>query len=96
MRHERRRGNRRRGRIGGLVFLAGGRQYAGALAKLGLEQPVLVVVQVAVEGLQLAVGDDAPEQRLGMVGPRQEDQGAPATDALDLVMSERLSANGEQ
>jgi hypothetical protein len=34
--------------------------------------------------------------RLGMVGPRQEDQGAPATDELDLVMSKRLSVNGER
>jgi soluble lytic murein transglycosylase len=34
--------------------------------------------------------------RLGMVGPRQEDNGAPATDALDLVMSRRLSVNGER
>jgi soluble lytic murein transglycosylase len=34
--------------------------------------------------------------RLGMVGPRQEDTGAPATDALDLVMSRRLSVNGER
>jgi len=34
--------------------------------------------------------------RLGMVGPRQEDKGVPATDALDLVMSERLSVTGER
>jgi len=36
------------------------------------------------------------KQRLGMVGPRQEDTGAPATDALDLAVSERLLVNGER
>jgi soluble lytic murein transglycosylase len=36
------------------------------------------------------------KQRLGMVGPRQEDKGVPAADALDLVMSERLPVNGER
>jgi soluble lytic murein transglycosylase len=36
------------------------------------------------------------KQRLGIVGPRQEDKGTPAADALDLVMSERLSVNGER
>ena len=35
-------------------------------------------------------------QRLGVVGPRQGDKGAPVADALDLVMSERLSVNGER
>jgi soluble lytic murein transglycosylase len=34
--------------------------------------------------------------RLGLVGPLQEDTGAPATDALDLVSSSRLSVNGER
>ena len=34
--------------------------------------------------------------RLGMVGPRQEDKGAPVADALDLVISEKLSVNGER
>ena len=36
------------------------------------------------------------KQRLGMVGPRQEDTGALATDALDLAVSERLLVNGER
>ena len=36
------------------------------------------------------------KQRLGVVGPRQEDKGAPTADALDLVMSERLLVNGER
>jgi soluble lytic murein transglycosylase len=34
--------------------------------------------------------------RLGTVGPRQEDTEALATDALDLVMSRRLSGDGER
>jgi len=35
------------------------------------------------------------KQRLGVVGPRG-DNGAAVADALDLVMSERLSVNGER
>jgi soluble lytic murein transglycosylase len=34
--------------------------------------------------------------RLGLVGPRQEDNGAPASNAIDLVMSRQLSADGGQ
>ena len=36
------------------------------------------------------------KQRLGMVGPRQEDKVTPDADAIDVVMSERLSVNGER
>jgi soluble lytic murein transglycosylase len=36
------------------------------------------------------------KQRLGVVGPRQGDKGAPVADALDLVISEKLSVNGER
>ena len=36
------------------------------------------------------------KQRLGVVGPRQADKEAPVADALDLVMSDRLSVDGQR
>jgi len=36
------------------------------------------------------------KQRLGIVGPLQESDGAPDTDALELVMSERLSVGADR
>jgi hypothetical protein len=36
------------------------------------------------------------KQRLGMVGPQPTIEGEPEADALGLVMSDRLSGNGER
>jgi soluble lytic murein transglycosylase len=36
------------------------------------------------------------KQRLGTVGPQSAAEGAPEADALELLMSDRLSGNGER